>query len=152
MGSKQKSREPPKYAYYDNPVSSFGMVYADLLRCKQYQRLHPAAKALYTVCMAHAATKESQTCLYERLNSINAVFGNWTEFDIKQMCRNNRSGLFVFPEKQYQKYGYTHGSFNKYMKELIENGFVRRKYSGKNQHEVTVYEFDSKFKSFSVTP
>lgn len=152
--SKKSSRDAPNYAYYDNPHSRFGMIYVDLLKSEQFQALPTAARYLYIACTAQAATEEGQKCLYTRLQQVNHQLNEgWSEWDIRTATVNQNQmmkGLFVFPQKHYQKYGYKRGSFSKYICILINAGFIRKRYGGGNQHAVNVYQFSDAWKTKPV--
>lgn len=147
MGRKAKRSSAPIWAYEDNPYSPFGMIYADMLKSKKYQGLSCSAKQFLTVCMVHSNTEKAKECLYNALRErYNALNPNVDDYQIKQEVYDKGKGLFVFPKKQYEEYGYTKGYIAKLLKELKDNGFIGVKQYGKNAYKVNIYYFSTEWK------
>lgn len=150
-------KKAPEYAYYDNPLSRYGMISDDLNRSPPYRALSNAARSLYVDCTTFAETDAAKEILFNRLQEINAQcqYG-WSDEEIKNGMvyprktgtgKGIRSGLFVFPKKYYEQYGYTKSGFCKYMRQLIKSGFIKIRWDGGNQYAVNVYQFDTAFKA-----
>ena len=147
MAKKKSSRLPP-WLYEDNPVSSFGIITADLLRSKQYQSLSNTAKHLLVVLIAHAKTREAQQCCFNALQEYLIATGSGADsarYDASYLV-HTEGRAFVFPPKHYREYGFERRTVCKYMAELKDGGFVEVKFSGKNQYSVNVYLFSEKWK------
>lgn len=146
MSRSKKARTPPTCFYYDNPYSSFGMIYTDLLKSRPFQELSPTARNLYIICVAHAQTEESKTCLYNRLTEINkSLCKGMSDEEIKKDVWTGEK--FVFPKCQYTKYGFSSPNFSKYMLQLQESGFIKTVYGGRNQYAANVFQFSDKWKA-----
>ncbi len=146
-GQMGKLRKLPEYSYDDNGFSAFGFVSADLMKSKQFQNLSPPARLLYITCIAHRNEEKARECLSLRLSEINEQCGcGWSTSEIKRLSNDPKGEYFVFPACQYQEYGFKYGWFSKYMSELIDAGFICRKWGGRNQYTVTVYSFDKRWK------
>lgn len=53
---------------------------------------------------------------------------------------------FVFPQSTAKKYGIAPRSFRRYIKELIESGFILLENSGKKTRECNVYAMESRWR------
>lgn len=147
MPRGKKQTKIPNWAYYDNPKSRFGMIYADMLKSEQYQRLSVASRQLLTVIIVHSNTDIAKECLFNAYTQRKIELGQnadphnvWTEL------RDINNNYFVFPKKQYEIYGYTKSYTSKYLKELKDNGFISVLQNGKTSRQVSIYKFDTKWK------
>lgn len=145
--SRNKNIKVPGWAYYDNPVSTFGIIYADMLKSKQYQNLSCGGKQFLTTCIVNASTEKAKECLYNALKERYALLDEKkTEQDIRSEVYDKNRKYFVFPKCQYEQYGYSKGDSGKYFKELKEKGFIRTKQDGKTNRKVNIYEFITDWK------
>lgn len=152
MGRKSKKRTAPEWAYEDNPFSTFGMIYTDLLKSKQYQSLSCATKLFFIVCIAHSRTQEGQECLYNALKERYTKLGiKKSEFDLNKEVHDEEYKKFVFPKKHYEKYGYSKAYVCKCFAELKKQGFIKVVQCGKAAIRVNIYEFSTEWKRKSAT-
>ena len=144
--SKQKTA--PRWAYYDNPYSKFGIIYADMLKSEPYKALPPKAKNVLTACIVHSSVEIQKECLYNTLKEYYTALGkDINEFDLNREVYNTDRKLFVFPHEQYKAYGFkTPSEVSYYIKILKEAGFIRVVWQRTNAKKPNVYEFDTKWK------
>ena len=147
MGRKKSARTPPNWAYEDNPFSTFGMIYADMLKSPKYQALSCSAKQFLTVCIVQSNTKESQECLFNALKERYESLGEpKSDFDLNVMVHDHIQGLFVFPKVQYEKFGYGSKYTFKCFQALKDAGFITVFQEGKTNRNVNIYQFSTKWK------
>lgn len=109
----------------------FGMMYDGMAKSEAYQKLKCGEKLFYIICRIQARSKQGTTCLYKH----SAENGkNYSEND------------FVFPAEHMELYGYDRSNGGKYLKALVEAGFIEEKENNKHRYKVNVYSFSSKWK------
>lgn len=144
--SRKKHKYAPDWAYEDNPLSKFGMIYVDYLKSRQYQALSCGARQFLTVCIVNASSEKAKECLFNALADYYRALGiEKSKEDLNREVYEN-SPLFVIPKAQYEQYGYTKSYVYKYLKELKEHGFIKDRFNGKNSRKVNVYEFSTEWK------
>ena len=140
---KRRKNKPPEWATLSG--KSFTRIYSDLISSEAFKALGAATKALYIACAVHQTTKECKQCLVAALSERVYAKGG-TDADVENALKWEK-GLFVFPEKQARKYGWTHNNISRGMKELVDSGFVEIVQAGKHQRKVNIYKFSDKWKS-----
>lgn len=148
MGHNKKHKSIPIWAYDDNPLSTFGMIYTDQLKSKKFWgTLSCSSRLFYLVCVAHSSTKECKECLYNALKERYELLGTpLNECDLNTRVYDNHKKMFVFPKKHYEEYGYTKAYAYKCFKELEEKGFIKKVQEGKRNRKVNIYEFSKEWK------
>ena len=97
----------PPWSYEDNPFSRFGIICTDMLKSPQFQSLSNPAKLLYLTMTAHAREEKAIECLHNAIMELDALLGlNTPKVDIDRIVYQSDFKYFVFPKKQYVKYGY----------------------------------------------
>lgn len=155
MARKSKSyNKLPFWSYEDNPFgeSGFARVSADLLKSEKFQDLSPACKYFYIVLMAYKYTSMQQECLYEYKKKIHEEMGEpeiLYKYDLNREVHDPEAPEFVFPRKHYEQFGFSKAYVHKYMTELREHGFIKKKTITEKQFfdkKVNLYEFSNEWK------
>lgn len=144
--SKPK-RTAPRWAFEDNPNSKFGMIYADYLKSEKVSQLPPKCFKVLICCIVNASTERGKECLYNTLKEYYSYLGKENEFDLNNDVYAKDRGLFVFPKKQYEEYGFTKPSeVSRYIKMLKEEGFIRVVWQRTSPKKPNIYEFSTEWK------
>lgn len=132
MAGKSKSTFRDIFASLNSSDKYFGTIYEGMCKSKQFQKLSPKTQLIYVLCRVHAQTKKAKAALYKHA----AEEGR--KYDVND---------FVFPDKQQDDYGeYDHSNFNKYMKKLVDAGFIDVKEENNYRHKTNVYSFSNRWK------
>ena len=116
----------------DNPNDNFGMIHEGLLKSLQFQNLSSGAQNFLLTCYVHAQTEKSRRCLYNHGKEFSREYDHERDF--------------VFPRKQMEEYGVDGSNGYKYLKALIDAGFLEIKEQNKHMRMVNVYSFSSKWR------
>ena len=120
-------------ASISNRDKYFGIIYEGMCKSEQFQKLSRKAQIVYVLCRVHAHTQKCKACLYNHAKEEGRTYG---------------PDCFVFPDCQQDDYGeHDHSNFNKYMKQLINAGFIDLIENNKHRFKINVYSFSSKWKS-----
>ena len=132
----------------------FLMLPPELYQSEAWQRLTPAARDFYIFLNVYRETEQQRAALFETLTAYNRVLDlGLSDFDINEEARPGKhtkynQGYFVCPIKHLEEYGYKKDTVKGLKKQLIDNGFMKVKYSGIGrvqgfQNNITVYQFIS---------
>ena len=137
MGRKKKSKEEMPFADVGN--TNFGMVRDGLLQSPFFQSLTIGERYFYIVCLVEAKTSKSRRCLYNH-GKENGKEELYSTLD------------FVFPAAHMRLYGFDSGNGSRYLKSLIEKGFLERVEGNKPRQQVNVYRFSTRWKEQAGKP
>lgn len=143
-----KKKGIPPWTYEDNPFSRYGIICTDMLKSPQFQALSNPAKILYFTMTAHARDEKAIECLYKTISDLDALLGlNTPQIDIDRAVYQSEYKYFVFPKKQYERYGYDKRTVNKYKDELLQAGFISDPVRQASRRRVNIYEFSTNWKT-----
>ncbi len=138
----------PVWSYEDNPFSRFGIICTDMLKSPQFQSLSNPAKLLYLTMTAHARDEKAIECLHNAIMELDALLGLSTpKVDIDRIVYQSDFKYFVFPLKQYEKYGFDRKTVNKYKDELLRSGFIENPVKQVHRLRVNIYGFSTNWKT-----
>ena len=100
----------------------YGILYESMALSKEFQALTPTAKLFLVLC----------TMQYNRTN----------------IYKGDKKGIFTFPKKRMEQYGYDSRNGRRYLKELLDNGFIE--VVEKNFFKENIYEFSEKWKNNNI--
>ncbi len=132
MGRKKQKFKPDTTACIGKGQhENFGTVYESLVKSKQFQSLSMPAKLIYVYCRINANTSNGRACLYNHG---------------KEEETSYTPNHFVFPAGQQAEYGLKRTNTHRYLKELVNAGFIELCEQNKHRQKVNVYKFSSKWK------
>lgn len=118
------------------PNDTYGTIFSSMLYSKQFQALSIGAKMMYVYCRNQAQEKKAKASLILHGNEEGYVYP---------------LGIyFVFPAKHMERYGQKRSNGCKYLKELIDAGFIEKVECNKHRKKENVYMFSSKWKEREV--
>ena len=118
--SRTAYKSVPRYLTGSNKNCSWSKFFPDLVQSERFQSMSNPAKLLYWYCRAQNLDSTARASLRKHADEESKLL----EMDFSYWYENG-SPYFVFPEAHCEKYGITGAYRSKYMKELIENGFVQ---------------------------
>lgn len=129
---KSKSRSPDYNASMSGTHETFAMMYDSMLKHPTFIMLSPTAKIIYMLCRNQATCKEGRQCLYNHSKKTGVIY--------PENC-------FVFPARHLEQYGYAdRGNATKYLKELINAGFIKIYEQNGHRFKLNIYQFSSVWK------
>ena len=133
--ARKKQYKPDIYASAGNR-DTFAMIYHDLIISDAFQSLTCAEKLFYVICRVQSRSQKGRECLYKH--------------GIEEGVKYNEHD-FVFPASHMKKYGYDRSNGQKYLKALIDKGFIKRKEQNNHRYKVNVYSFTDGWKQWTVS-
>lgn len=131
-GKKQTTFKPDFNASKCGKHETFATIYDSMMKHEKFKNLSLAAKFLYIACRNQHTSRLGRECLYNHAKEHNITYPN---------------NAFVFPAKHQKEYGFNDRSnVRRWMKELIEAGFIEIYENNKHRWKVNVYVFISKWK------
>lgn len=133
---KSRSKNPKSmplasWEYNQDPQSRWAKISIDLLTAPAFIDLSYAARMFYISILVHKHDSLQSQCLYNSLRDYYNIIGeDVSEEDLKYHCGDyehcrKAAPKFVFPEKQFIKYGFSAPYATKIKKELVEAGFIK---------------------------
>lgn len=117
-----------KHGRYDN----YGRLYVSMFESEKFQNMSINARLLYVICRVQAASQDGKACLFRHGEE------HERHYDITRH--------FVFPAKHKERFGIKdRRNANRWIKELIDNGFIEIVENNQKQRKVTVYAFSDKW-------
>lgn len=129
---KTNNKYKPDYNASCSLQDNFGMIYESMVLSEAYKSLTIGQKQMYTLCRIQANSEQGRRCLYRHGEQENITYNVKTDF--------------VFPEKHMERYGIKGQNGRKYMKDLIDKGFIVLKEKNSHRRKPNVYSFCSKWK------
>lgn len=130
MGRNDYCKDYDTFASESGSQEKYFMMYESMMKHPSYINLSNTAKNLYNVCRTQARSKQGRSCLYK--------YGK-AEHGEEWIYNNS---YFVLPAKHQKEYGLNNRSnVSKYIKELIDAGFIKCVEKNKHRHKVNVYQF-----------
>jgi len=131
MGKKKNKDIPSPLTNYKNDIHA--RVFKSMLESKTWQKLTPSAKNMYVLCSVQ---------LYD--NNAKRYLKYLAE---EQGIDYNHSITFVLPSSALERYGFrnTNNAY-KYLKELVNAGFIDVVIRNKHRKRGNVYRFSEKWK------
>lgn len=132
MAFKKKTFKPDYFASRCGAKETYGTIYYSLLTDEKFLKLSNMARYLYVCCRVQSTSRLGRECLYNHGNEEGVVYGE---------------GCFVLPAKHQREYGLNdRGNVAKWMKELIDAGFVDKLETNKHRKKVNVYRFSTRWR------
>lgn len=115
---------------------SYGTMFESMARSPNYQALSLPQKQLYTLCRVQYQSSIGKQCLYRHS---------------EQEGKSYPPNAFVFPATHLKAFGIHRQNAAKYMKGLIEAGFIECLEHNEHRHKPNVYAFSDKWKNKSLS-
>lgn len=157
--SKSKNPKNQPLASWEcdqNTSSKWSKISIDLMTSPAFTKLTMAARLFYIAILVNKHDTNQSQCLYNALRDYYNMIGeDVTDEDLKYLCGDydhcrKTSTKFVFPEKQFEAYGFKAPYVSKIKKELIAAGFIKvfanKKAKGRVDLNVTIYELSDAWK------
>lgn len=109
----------------------YGTMGVEEMKSPQFRNLSVGAQLMYVRCRCQSQSPEGRRCLYQHSKDVGINY--------------NPDSYFVFPSKHMAQYGVDRGNGSKWIKELIDKGFLERAESNKHRYKVNVYLFSTKW-------
>lgn len=132
------SRRSGRKGVYSDPYASkkasegYGTVFPSCLTDEKFINLPYPAKHLYSCCRAQSRSEEGRQCLYMYNQD------NGTQY--------THEVFFVFPASRLKEFGYDPSDAYRYMKRLIDSGFIRVAVRNKSRRQPNIYAFSLDWK------
>lgn len=109
----------------------YGTIGVRMMQSLEFRALTPGAQLMYMRCRCQSQSPEGRRCLYQYSKDVGMDY--------------SPDRYFVFPSKHMAEYGVDRGNGSKWLKELINKGFLEMVESNKHRHKVNVYSFSTKW-------